>query len=63
MLHFLKDWWKFIQIHQNYTMALQINKAEIARESVQTTLYRASCALDPCQKWVRFRARNVRVGT
>ena len=22
MLHFLKDWWKFIQIHQNYTMAL-----------------------------------------
>ena len=22
MLHFLKDWWKFIQIHQYYTMAL-----------------------------------------
>ena len=24
MLHFLKDWWKFIQIHQYYTMALII---------------------------------------
>ena len=23
MLHFSKDWWKFIQIHQNYTMALK----------------------------------------
>ena len=23
MLHFLKDWWKFIQIHQYYTMALR----------------------------------------
>ena len=22
MLRFLKDWWKFIQIHQYYTMAL-----------------------------------------
>ena len=22
MLHFLKDWWKFIQIYQYYTMAL-----------------------------------------
>ena len=22
MLHFLKDWWNFIQIHQYYTMAL-----------------------------------------
>ena len=22
MLHFLKDWWKLIQIHQYYTMAL-----------------------------------------
>ena len=22
MLHFLKDWWKFIQIHQYYTMAV-----------------------------------------
>ena len=22
MLHFLKDWWKFIQIHQYYIMAL-----------------------------------------
>ena len=21
MLHFLKDWWKFIQIHEYYTMA------------------------------------------
>ena len=25
MLHFLKDWWKFIQIHQYYTMALIAN--------------------------------------
>ena len=24
MLHFLKDWWKFIQIHQYYTMALNM---------------------------------------
>ena len=24
MLHFLKDWWKFIQIHQYYTMALLV---------------------------------------
>ena len=24
MLHFLKDWWKFIQIHQYCTMALRI---------------------------------------
>ena len=22
MLHFWKDWWQFIQIHQYYTMAL-----------------------------------------
>ena len=22
MLHFLKEWWKFIQIHQYYIMAL-----------------------------------------
>ena len=25
MMHFLKDWWKFIQIHQYYTMALMLN--------------------------------------
>ena len=24
ILHFLKDWWKSIPIHQNYTMALMI---------------------------------------
>ena len=24
ILHFLKDWWKSISIHQNYTMALNI---------------------------------------
>ena len=24
MLHFLKDWWKFVQIHQSYTMALNL---------------------------------------
>ena len=24
ILHFLKDWWKSIPIHQNYTMALRI---------------------------------------
>ena len=24
MLHFLKDWWKFIKIHQYYTMALKL---------------------------------------
>ena len=23
LLHFLKDWWKSIPIHQNYTMALK----------------------------------------
>ena len=26
MLHFLKDWYKFIQIHQYYTMALTPRK-------------------------------------
>ena len=26
ILHFLKDWWKFIQIHQIYTMALMQGK-------------------------------------
>ena len=26
ILHFLKDWWKFIQIHQYYTMALISNE-------------------------------------
>ena len=25
MLHFLKDWWKFIQIHQYYTVALRVS--------------------------------------
>ena len=25
LLHFLKDWWKSITIHQNYTMALKEN--------------------------------------
>ena len=24
ILHFLKDWWKSIPIHQNYTMALTL---------------------------------------
>ena len=24
ILHFLKDWWKSIPIHQNYTMALTV---------------------------------------
>ena len=24
ILHFLKDWWKSIPIHQNYTMALNL---------------------------------------
>ena len=28
ILHFLKDWWKSIPIHQNYTMALIINKMQ-----------------------------------
>ena len=26
ILHFLKDWWKSIPIHQNYTMALKHKK-------------------------------------
>ena len=26
ILNVLKDWWKFIQIHQNYTMALILLK-------------------------------------
>ena len=25
ILHFLKDWWKSIPIHQNYTMALSLD--------------------------------------
>ena len=28
ILHFLKDWWKFIQTHQNYTMALSFSQVE-----------------------------------
>ena len=32
ILHFLKDWWKSIPIHQNYTMAL--NKDKKAWESI-----------------------------
>ena len=28
MLHFLKDWWKFIQFHQYYTMALTVFSIE-----------------------------------
>ena len=34
------------------------NKAQIARETIKTTL-----ELDPCRKRVRFRARNERAGT
>ena len=29
ILHFLKDWWKSIPIHQNYTMALNLNWTEL----------------------------------
>ena len=29
ILHFLKDWWKSIPIHQNYTMALRGTKWRI----------------------------------
>ena len=44
------------------------NKAQFARDSIKTTLelpgpLALKRALDPCQKWVRFRARNVRAGT
>ena len=28
ILHFLKDWWKSIPIHQNYTMALSDKKQQ-----------------------------------
>ena len=30
ILHFLKDWWKSIPIHQNYTMALILQKKSLA---------------------------------
>ena len=43
------------------------NKAQIAWKSIKKKKPRASRALkqalDPCQKWVRFRAHNVHVGT
>ena len=28
MLHFLKDFWKFIQLHQYYTMALKLDSSK-----------------------------------
>ena len=37
ILHFLKDWWKSIPIHQNYTMALTVTSCSF-------------CAIKECQK-------------
>ena len=34
MLFSLKDWWKFIQIHQYYTMALNMSTKEMCTEYV-----------------------------
>ena len=31
ILHFLKDWWKSIPIHQNYTMALTVVGSQILK--------------------------------
>ena len=43
------------------------NKAQNARESIKTTLELpgplSGPCMEPCRKWVRFRARNVRAGT
>ena len=40
ILHFLKDWWKSIQMHQNYTMAL------IAGATMCSTVYKLlTCTL------------------
>ena len=33
ILHFLKDWWKSIPIHQNYTMALTITAPLVIKEN------------------------------
>ena len=47
MLHFLKDWWIFIQIHQYYTMALMC------------TWWRGSTKIilwgDDVNRWIVFR--------
>ena len=48
MLHFLKDWWKFIQIHQYYTMALVLfNDVPLRTRRMLTakTLNRSSALL------------------
>ena len=54
MLHFLKDWWKFIQIHQYYTsMALiaQLNQGGVI-EGVETSYFPLNHALH-CREVMR----------
>ena len=33
ILHFLKDWWKSIPIHQNYTMALSAESVHMCENT------------------------------
>ena len=39
ILHFLKDWWKSIPIHQNYTMALNSTEHGFKLDSYDINLY------------------------
>ena len=38
ILHFLKDWWKSIPIHQNYTMALTTTRILDSKASITQTV-------------------------
>ena len=47
ILHFLKDWWKSIPIHQNYTMALKQSYPyymDEAHEQIISALHHSSSA-------------------
>ena len=48
MLHFLKDWWKFIQIHQYYTiMALTLMASSVKQNQELQITFEASSVHDP----------------
>ena len=49
MLHFLKDWWKFIQIHQNYTMALSFPQDSRMKWSMTDSQNRNAFTYSPFQ--------------
>ena len=39
ILHFLKDWWKSIPIHQNYTMALNQDQKLLNYCTIKTSTH------------------------